>query len=373
MNKKKANNSAVIVRNRIKKEEFDEVWEKIELSNSGEPGLYFTNNSDWGTNPCCEIALRPFQFCNLCEINVSDITSQQDLNERASVASFFGTLQAGFTDFHYLRPIWRKTTEKDALIGAGMTGIASGEVLKYNLVEAAEVVKFINEQVAAKIGINKAARTTTIKPSGTTSCVLGTSSGIHAWHNDYYIRRIRIMKNDPLYAYLAQELPDLIEDDKLQFNTAVLSIPQKAPEGSIVRTESAIQLLGRIKYFTMKWVREGHRKGDNTNNVSATVSIRNEVVPGMRIENGVEIRDELREWDAVREWMWDHKHTFNGLSVLPYDNGSYVQAPFTDCTEEEYNKLYALIKDIDLSKVVEEDDNTTHSQEAACAGGECIV
>jgi ribonucleoside-diphosphate reductase alpha chain len=369
----RANNSAVIVRNRIKKEEFDEVWEKIELSNSGEPGLYFTNNSDWGTNPCCEIALRPFQFCNLCEINVSDITSQQDLNERASVASFFGTLQAGFTDFHYLRPIWRKTTEKDALIGAGMTGIASGEVLKYNLVEAAEVVKFINEQVAAKIGINKAARTTTIKPSGTTSCVLGTSSGIHAWHNDYYIRRIRIMKNDPLYAYLAQELPDLIEDDKLQFNTAVLSIPQKAPEGSIVRTESAIQLLGRIKYFNMKWVREGHRKGDNTNNVSATVSIRNEVIPGMRIENGVEIRDELREWDAVREWMWDHKHTFNGLSVLPYDNGSYVQAPFTDCTEEEYNKLYSLIKDIDLSKVVEEDDNTTHSQEAACAGGECAV
>jgi ribonucleoside-triphosphate reductase len=376
----RANNSAVIVRNRIKKEEFDSVWEKIELSNSGEPGLYFTNNADWGTNPCCEIALRPFQFCNLVEINVSNIESLEDLSIRAKAAAFFGTLQAGFTDFHYLRPIWKKTTEKDALIGVGMTGIASGDILKYRLEDIVDIVKLTNEYYADLIGINKAARTTTIKPSGTTSCVLGCSSGIHAWHNNYYIRRLRLMKDDPLYKYLVKELPDLIEDDKLQYNTAVLSLPQSAPEGSILRTETALELLERVKKFNLEWVRAGHRKGDNTNNVSATVSIDKERRYAPQIVN-VDVRYKpveqwnnlVDEWEAVGQWMWNNKDTFNGLSVLPYDSGSYVQAPFEDCSKELYDKLYTLIKDIDLTKVIEDDDNTSHSQEAACAGGECSV
>lgn len=366
----RANNSAVIVRNRIKKEEFDEIWEKIELSNSGEPGLYFTNNNDWGTNPCCEIALRPYQFCNLCEINVSDIESQDDLNKRAEVASFFGTLQAGFTDFHYLRPIWKKTTEKDALIGVGMTGIASGEILKYDLEEATNVVKNTNSIIANKIGIKIAARTTTIKPSGTTSCVLGTSSGIHAYHNDYYIRRIRLMKNDPLYKYLLESNPELVEDDKLQFNTAIISIPQSAPEGSIMRTESALDLLERTKKFNLEWVKKGHRKGDNTNNVSATISINKNTIYASDKFNPYE---ECDEWRAVGNWMWMNKHNFNGLSVLPYDNGSYVQAPFENCTKEDYEKLYKLINDIDLTKVIEEDDNTDHAGEIACGGGACEI
>ena len=383
----RANNSAVIVRNRIKKEEFDSIWEKIELSNSGEPGLYFTNNADWGTNPCCEIALRPYSFCNLCEINVSNIESQEDLNIRAEVASFFGTLQAGFTDFHYLRPIWKKTTEKDALIGVGMTGIASGEILKYDLEKASQVVLEVNEHYAKVIGINKAARTTTVKPSGTTSCVLGTSSGIHAWHNDYYIRRIRFMKDDPLYKYIVNELPGLVEDDKLQFNTAVLSIPQNAPKGSILRTESALDLLERVKLFNTNWVRSGHRKGDNTNNVSATISIdKNKnygyiptvdfwsLIPeNVNPEKYASKNNVYDEWKVVGEWMWNNKDTFNGLSVLPYDNGSYVQAPFEDCTKEKYEELTKLINEIDLTKVIEEDDNTTHQQEAACAGGACAI
>jgi len=350
----RANNSAVILRNRITKQEFDEIWKKIELSNSGEPGLYFTNNSDWGTNPCCEIALRPFQFCNLCETNVSDITDQIDLNERVKAAAFFGTLQAGFTDFHYLRAIWSKTTEKEALIGVGMTGIASGAVLKLDLKEATDVVKEENARVAGLININQAARTTTIKPSGTTSCVLGTSSGIHAWHNDYYIRRVRIMKNDPLYAYLLKNNPELVEDDKLRsHDTTIVTIPQSSPEGSIIRTESALSLLERVKKFNLEWVRQGHRKGDNTNNVSATISIQPE------------------GWYCVGEWMWDNKNNFNGLSVLPYDNGSYVQAPFEDISKETYEELTKKLNDIDLTKVVESDDNTTRSQELACSSGEC--
>jgi ribonucleoside-triphosphate reductase len=158
----RANNSAVLVRHKITKEFFLDLWKKIELSGSGEPGFYFTNNPDWGTNPCVEIALRPFQFCNLCEVNVSNVESQEDLNNRVRVATFFGTLQASFTDFHYLRPIWKKTTEKDALVGIGMTGIASMEVFKYNLTEAANVAFLENIEVAQTLGINRAARITCV-------------------------------------------------------------------------------------------------------------------------------------------------------------------------------------------------------------------
>ena len=350
----RANNSAVILRNRVKKREFQDLWKKIELSNAGEPGIYFTNDIELGTNPCVEISLKAFQFCNLCEINVSNIESQEDLNNRAKCASFFGTLQAGFTDFHYLRDIWKKTTEKDALIGVSMTGISSGEVMKYNLVESASIVKDENKRISKLININKAARCTTIKPSGTTSCVLGTSSGIHAWHNDFYIRRMRIMKNDPIYNYLLKENLSLIEDDKLRsHDTAIISIPQKSPKGSIIRTESVFDLMERVKKFNIEWVNEGHRLGNNTNNVSATISIKED------------------QWLNVGEWMWQNRDTFNGLSVLPYFGGNYIQAPFEDITEEQYNKMIEKLHDIDLTKVIEEDDNTEHNQEAACSGGKC--
>ena len=371
----RANNSAVIMRSKIKKSEFFEIWNKIEMSNAGEPGIYFTNDKDWGSNPCCEIALRPFQFCNLCEINVSDIVSQEQLNERASVASFFGTLQASFTDFHYLRPIWRNTTEKEALIGVGMTGIASNKVTNFKLNEAAEIVKNINKDISNTIDINSAARTTTIKPSGTTSCVLGTSSGIHAWHNDYYIRRIRIMKNDPLYTYLLINHSELIEDDKLRsHDTAIICIPQMAPEGSILRDESALDLLERTKKFNIEWVREGHRKGANTNNVSATISIANEEITAIDLGDvSKSKRIKISEWSLVGEWMWENKNTFNGLSVLPKDNGSYIQAPFTDCTKEEYDELMKHLTALDLTKVVEIDDNTDLQGELACAGDNCII
>jgi ribonucleoside-diphosphate reductase alpha chain len=162
----RANNSAVLLRHKITKEFFDDLWLRIKLSGSGEPGIYFTNDKDWGTNPCCEIALRPYQFCNLCEVNVSNIESQEDYNERVKAAAFIGTLQAGYTDFHYLREIWKRTTEKEALIGVGMTGIGSGIVLNYDIKGAAKLVKEENARVAAIIGINAAARTTTVKPSG---------------------------------------------------------------------------------------------------------------------------------------------------------------------------------------------------------------
>jgi ribonucleoside-diphosphate reductase alpha chain len=352
----RANNSAVVMRHKIDEEEFFKLWKKIELSGSGEPGIYFSNDKDWGTNPCCEIALRPYQFCNLCEVNVSNIESQEDLNERVRVGAFIGTLQAAYTDFHYLREIWRKTTEKDALLGVGMTGIGSGVILNYDLKKAADLAKEENARVADIIGVNKAARVTTVKPSGTSSLVLGTASGIHAWHNDFYIRRIRVGKNEAIYSYLAANHPELVEDDFFKPTIqAVISVPQKAPAGSILRTENVIDMLERTKRFNLQWVKKGHRRGANTNNVSATVSIQ---------EN---------EWEQVGQWMWENRNTFNGLSVLPYFGGSYTQAPFEDITEEQFNDMAQHLHNIDLSKIVEFSDMTALMDQAACAGGACEI
>jgi len=352
----RSNNSAVVLRHKITEEEFFKLWKKIELSGSGEPGIYFSNDKDWGSNPCCEIALRPFQFCNLCEVNVSNVESQEDLNERVKAGAFIGTLQAAYTNFHYLRDIWQKTTEKDALLGVGMTGIGSGAVLGLDLEKAANIAKDENARVAEAINVNKAARVTTVKPSGTSSLVLGTSSGIHAWHNDYYIRRIRVGKNEAIYNYLAVNHPELVEDDFFKPTIqAVISVPQAAPEGSILRTENVIDMLERTKKFNVQWVRKGHRKGANTNNVSATVSIN---------EN---------EWEEVGNWMWNNRETFNGLSVLPYFGGSYTQAPFEDITKEQFNEMAQHLHNINLSQIVEFTDDTALMDQAACAGGACEI
>jgi len=352
----RSNNSAVLMRHKITKKFFMDLWKRVEASGAGEPGIYFNNDKDWGTNPCCEIALRPFQFCNLCEVNASDLESQEDLNERVKAAAFIGTLQASYTDFHYLRQIWKETTEKDALIGVSMTGIGSGKVLKLNATESAEIVKKENARVARLLGINKSARCTTVKPAGTTSLTLGTSSGIHAWHNDYYVRRIRVGKNEAIYNYLSINHPELVEDCVFRsHDTAVISIPQMAPEGSILRTESPFDLLERVKKISTEWVKPGHRKGSNTHNVSATISLKAD------------------EWDKAGEWMWKNKECYNGLSVLPYDGGTYTQAPFEDITKKDYEKLLKSLTSVNLLGVVELTDETDLKGELACAGGACEI
>ena len=352
----RANNSAVLIRHKITKEFFTQLWKRIELSGSGEPGIYFNNDKDWGTNPCCEIALRPFQFCNLCEVNVSNVEGQDDFNNRVKAAAFIGTLQAGYTEFHYLREIWQETTEKDALIGVSMTGIGSAAVLQQDMQEGANIVKSENARVAKLIGINRAARTTCVKPAGTTSLVLGTSSGIHAWHNDYYIRRLRVGKNEAIYKYLVQNHSELVEDEYFRpHDTAVIEIPQSAPKGSILRTESAFDLLERVKRVATEWVAPGHRTGSNTHNVSATISLKKE------------------DWDKAGEWMWKNRDCYNGLSVLPYDGGTYTQAPFEDITKKKFEQLVKLLQDVNLENVIEETDETDLSGELACAGGSCEI
>ena len=352
----RANNSACLMRHKITKEFFLDIWKRVELSGAGEPGIYLNNDKDWGTNPCCEIALRPNQFCNLCEVNASDIESQEDLNDRVKAAAFIGTLQAGYTDFHYLRPIWQETTEKDALIGVSMTGIGSGVVLSYDMKKAASIVKRENARVAKLIGINASARCTTVKPAGTTSLTLGTSSGIHAWHNDYYIRRIRVGKNESIYKHLMEYHPELVQDEYFRpHDTAVIEIPQKAPKDAILRTESPFELLERVKKVANEWVSPGHRKGSNSHNVSATISLKDE------------------DWDAAGQWMWDNRNDYNGLSVLPYNGGTYTQAPFEDIDEETYEKMMGSLTGIDLSTIIELQDDTNLSGELACAGGSCEI
>lgn len=352
----RSNNSAVLKRGEISREEFDALWARIQASGSGEPGIYWTNDFEWGTNPCCEIGLRAFQFCNLCEINVNDIKSQEDLNKRAEIAAFFGTLQAGFTDFHYLRGIWKKTTERDALLGVGMTGIGSGKILNYDLIEASKYVKDCNLKIAGMIGISPAARLTTVKPSGTTSCVLKCSSGIHAWHSDFYLRTTRFGKSEAISSYLQKNHPELCEDDLLRpHDTLCVRFPIRAPKGSILRTESALDTLERVKKFSQEWVKPGHNDGENTHNVSATISLKPE------------------DWEPVGKWMWKNKEVYNGISVLPYDGGTYVQAPFEDITEYEYNKRVKQIETLDLTQVVEYDDNVNFGQTEACAGGKCEI
>lgn len=351
----RANNSAVLKRGEISEEQFFNLWKKVELSGSGEPGFYWTNDTEWGTNPCCEAALRAFQFCNKTEINGDDIESQEELNKRAEAAAFFGTLQAGFTDFHYLRPIWKRTTEKDALLGIGITGVASIKVLALNLQEAAGHILASNKTIAEAIDINPASRTTWEAPSGTTSLVLGCSSGIHAWHWDYFLRTVRFNMNEDVASHMLVNHPELCEVDKVKSTVLCVRVPMKAPSGAILRTESPLNLLARVKHFSETWIKAGHREGTNTHNVSATISVK---------EN---------EWEEVGQWMWENRNSYNGLSVIPYDGGTYVQTPFENCTEEEYLRRMETLVDVDLTKVSEVDDNTAFTQEAACAGGKCII
>lgn len=352
----RANNSAVILRHKITEDEFNAYWEIISKSKSGEPGVFFTNDQEYVTNPCAEISLHSGQFCNLVEINAYNIKDQADLNERAKKAAFIASLQASYTNFHFIREHWQDITEEEALIGVSLTGIASGGVLGLNMKEAAAVVKEENERVAKLIGINPAARCTTVKPSGTLSLVLGCSSGIHAWHSPHYLRRVMVLKNEPIYQYLAVNHPELIEDEYFKpEEQAYIKVPIKAPDDAITRQETALQLLNRVSKVYKNWVKPGHRKGHNTNNISCTVTVK---------EN---------EWERVGKWMWENRDDYTAISVLPYDTTNYPQTPFEEINEEEYSKLYKKLKLVDLTKIIEKEDNTNLKENAACSGNSCEI
>jgi ribonucleoside-triphosphate reductase (thioredoxin) len=355
----RANNSAVLERNKTTKAEFFSVFEACQESGSGEPGFFWTNNADeYLTNPCAEISLRSNGFCNLTTINQTGITSEKDFFNRVYAATLIGTLQATYTDFHYLQEGWRKTTEEDALLGISFTGIAdaAGVITPQLLQKGANLVLEVNDKYAKKLGINIAARTTTVKPEGSSSCVLGSSSGIHSRHSAYYIRRIRMSKNDAIGVYLSHAMPELVEDDIMAPNTVIISIPQKSPEGSLLRnSETALSLLNRALMYNQNWISPGHRTGDNQHNVSVTISVKD------------------HEWDSLKLEMWKNRELYSGISLLPFDNSTYKQMPFEEISEDEFNKLQAFVKPIDLKEIREEEDNTDRMTQLACAGGACDI
>lgn len=337
-------------------EQFKAFWKATEESKSGEPGIYWSNHPDWGTNPCCEIALKHKQFCNLTTVNFATVESQDDLNRRVRLAGILGTLQAGFTDMHYLGEDWEENCKEEALIGVSLTGIGdNANYSKYDFKEAANTVKTINQELSKRVGINSAARLTCIKPEGTASLVLGCASGVHARHSDFYIRRFRFKRVESVAHYFSTQLPDLLVDDKFDPDGVILEVPQRSPRGSIKRTESALETLERLKFFRTNWVEPGHISGENTHNVSCTISVKDD------------------EWEAVGKWMWENREYYNGIAVLPYDGGSYVQAPFEDCTEEVFNTMFEKLKEVDLSQVNEDEDHTDLTQQIACAGGQCAI
>lgn len=353
----RSNNSAMLLRSETTREEYEHVFNACKNSGSGEPGFIWTNNLDMGTNPCAEIGLNNMQFCNLTTINQTGVETEKHLMDRVHAATFLGTLQATYTDFPYLRPGWKEMTEKEALLGVSFTGVADNVkfITSDLLVKAAKYSLEVNQKYATKLGINPAARVTTLKPEGTSSCVLGSSSGIHTRFADYYIRRIRMNKDDALAVYLKNVIPDLVEDDKMG-SGVVVSVPQESPQGSLIRSnETALTAFDRALQYNCTWVTHGHVSGDNKHNVSVTISVKDE------------------EWDELREAMWFDRDNYNGVSLLPYDGGTYVQAPFEECSKETFKQMEELVKNVDLKHVREEEDNTNRIEQLACVGGVCEI
>lgn len=353
----RANNSAVLDRRETSYKEFRVVYDACIASNSGEPGFIWTDDPEMGKNPCAEIALNSHQFCNLTTTNMTGLKNEKDFMNRIYSAALLGTLQASYTDFPYLGETWKQVTEQEALLGCSFTGIADApQMSAEQLRKAAALVLEVNDKYSKMIGINPAARATAIKPEGTASCVLGSASGIHARHARYYLRRIRLNKEESLAKYLKLAIPDLVEDDLFSKRDVVVTIPQESPAGSIIRDEeSALTLLDRVLFYNENWVKPGHRSGNDRHNVSCTINYKPEEV------------------EPLAERMWQARHIYSGISLLPFDGGNYQQAPFETCDESKFHEVNKLVKDIDLTKVMEMDDETNMAEQLACAGGVCEI
>lgn len=354
----RANNSAILPRGEVTREEFDHIFTILMKNGTGEPGFSWSNNLDDGFNPCHEVSLRPDQFCNLVTNNVADVKDKKDFLRRMESSAFIATLQASYTDFPYLRESWKKITEAEALIGVSLTGICDyGQVPGDWLRDGAEMIKKTNEFYAKKIGINPAARTTTLKPEGSSSCVLKSSSGVHARYDHTYIRRIQITRYEDLAIYLNRVVPELMED--VNETTVALCIPIQSPASAIIeRTEKGLETFKRAIFFNKEWISPGHRYGDNKNNVSCTVHYHPDEV------------------EALREAMWNEREFYSGISLFPYfdaEGAGYQNLPFQSITKDKFDELSKTITKIDLTKVIEVSDNTDRNSIIACAGNQCEI
>lgn len=348
-------------------------WKNLYDSKSGERGIYNIAAAQkqaakngrrdpqirYGTNPCSEIILRPYQFCNLSEVIVRDGDSTETLKRKTELATILGTWQSTLTNFKYLRKIWRENTEEERLLGVSLTGqfghtLLSGREGMDNLAEALDLLKNVaietNGIETEKIGINASAAITCVKPSGTVSQLTGVSSGMHPWHNDYYIRTVRGDKKDPLTQFLIDSgIP--AEDDFMKPNdTTVFSFPIKAPEGAVLRKDlSAIEHLETWLVYQRHWCE--HKP-------SITVTVKED------------------EWMEVGAWVYKHFDEVSGISFLPYSDHTYKQAPYQDATEEEYLEILAKMpSEIRWDDIAfyETEDGTTGSQEFSCMAGNCEI
>lgn len=361
-----ANNSAVYERRRPDMGMFMKEWVSLEESKSGERGIfsrYATQrlagrsgrrdvNHAFGTNPCSEIILRPFQFCNLSSVVVRSTDSLEDIKRKARIAAILGTIQSSFTEFKYLRPIWRRNCEEERLLGVSLTGICDNRALLKNPVALAEVRDYVvevNKEWAARLDIPQSTATTCVKPEGTSSQMTDTASGMHRRFAPYYIRRVRGDVKDPLTQFLMTAgVP--YEVDLMNASNIVFSFPKKAPVGASVRNNAtALDDLELWKQLQLEWCE--HKP-------SVTISVKDE------------------EWMDVGAWVYRNFDILSGVSFLPYDGGSYPQMPYEEITEEQYEELMQKMPatiNWDELREYETEDTTTGSQEYACAGGVCEI
>ena len=343
-------------------------WKSLYDSKSGERGIFNRQAAknkasengrrdaewDFGTNPCSEIILRPYQFCNLTEVVIRATDGEKDLLAKVRAATILGTFQSTFTDFKYLRKQWRQNTEEERLLGVSLTGIMDNKLTsspnKDFLMRLRKEAVDTNKEFAKKLGIPQSTAITCVKPSGTVSQLVDSASGIHSRHSQYYIRTVRADKKDPLTTLMIEKgmphEPDITKPDSV----VVFSFPMKAPEGCITRHDlSAINQLETWLMYQRYWCE--HKP-------SCTVSVR---------EN---------EWLEVGAWVYKHFDEISGVSFLPHSEHVYQQAPYQDITKEEYLDAIKLMpQHVDWSELsnYEEEDNTTGSQELACSSGVCEI
>jgi len=365
-------NNSVAYSRKPDMEQFIAEWKSLYDSKSGERGIYNVAAAQaqaakygrrdpdihYGTNPCSEIILRPYQFCNLSEVVLRENDTKKEIERKVELATILGTWQSTLTDFKYLRKIWKDNTEEERLLGVSLTGqfghkFMSGKEdlvsLEAFLMTLRESARAKNKDEAGKIGVPESAAITCVKPSGTVSQLVGVSSGMHAWHSPYYIRTVRGAKGDPISTFL-KEVGIPVEDDVMKPNdTYVFSFPVKAPEGAIVRNDlTAIEHLNIWLVYQRAWCE--HKP-------SITVSVKED------------------EWMEVGAWVYKHFDEVSGISFLPMSDHSYKQAPYQEVTEEEYNSLVAKmpveIRWEDLSFYETEDGTSTNATLACSSDGNC--
>ena len=363
-----ANNSAVYA-TKPDVGQFLNEWTSLYHSHSGERGIFNREAAvatakkngrrdtdfEYGTNPCSEIILRPYQFCNLSEVVVRATDTKQDLERKVRLATILGTYQSTMTHFPYLRKVWQKNTEAERLLGVSLTGILDNKLMgetsdktKAMLERLRDISVDTNLLLSTELNIPVSAAITCIKPSGTVSQLVDSASGIHTRHSKYYVRRVRGDKKDPLSTFMTEQgIPS--EDCVLRpESTTVFSFPKKSPDGALLREDiTAIEHLELWLMYQKHWCE--HKP-------SVTISV------------------EEHEWPEVGSWIWKNFDDVSGVSFLPYDGGTYKQAPYEECTEEEYKELlHKMPKSIEWNSLIEIDDNVEGAQTLACTAGACEI